>query len=125
HHFLHARNGLDLLFVVAGQIEDQRNLVADDQALRRLFARLVVIKTPPDGDEEGQQQQRAANAENGQDATALVAEGVFGDKTGQGHTRELQERTGTDGPSAKPHQNRRKSQASATSHRQKSQNQSS
>src|SRR5882672_5886341 len=53
HHFLYPGNGLDFLPVIAGQIEDQRHLVANDQALRRLFVRLAVIKAAPDGDQEG------------------------------------------------------------------------
>src|SRR5258708_30117094 len=85
HYFLYSRDGLDLLFVIAWQIEDQRHLVANDQALCRLFVRLAVIKAAPDGDQEREQKQRAADAEDGQYAAAFVAEGVLGDKTGQRH----------------------------------------
>src|SRR6185369_15422495 len=47
HHFLDAGDGLDLLLVVAGQIEYQRHLVADDQALRQMVIRKVSSKSDP------------------------------------------------------------------------------
>ena len=77
YHFLYVGDGLNLLPVIAGQIEDQRHFVAHDQALRRLFGGLAVIKAPPDGDQEGEQQERPSNAQDSQDAAALVAEGVL------------------------------------------------
>src|SRR6185295_384172 len=99
----------------AGQIERQRHLVAHDQALRRLFAGLAVIKTAPDGDQKGEQKQRAADTEHGQDAAALVAEGVLGDKASQGHN-ELREPAGRarPKPQAAFYQDRRKVPAPVT-----------
>ena len=83
YYFLDARHGLDLLPVIAGQIEHQRNLVAHDQALCRLFAGLAVIEAPPDGDQERQEQERPPDAQDGQDTAALVAERILAHETGQ------------------------------------------
>src|SRR5713226_5111207 len=48
-HFLHVRDGLALLPVIAGQSEDRGPRMANDHALRRLFAGRAVIKGAPVG----------------------------------------------------------------------------
>src|SRR5262249_53603845 len=91
-HFLHMRQRLNFLPIVARQIEYKRYLVPHDEPLRRLFTGFAVVKTPPHRNKERQQQQRKANAQYRQNAAPLITKGIFADKSAQCHFK-LQEGT--------------------------------
>ncbi len=85
HHRHHSWHGADLLPVIAGQIEGQRNAVTDYEPFRRFGAALIEIKSSPDGHHEGEQEQRKRNAQHRENAAPFIAKRILRDKPGQRH----------------------------------------
>ena len=83
---IHSRNGSNFFAIESGKKECQRDAITNDQATRSFGSDLVDVERAPDADHHGQQQQREADADHGQQAAAFIPKCITNDETAECHT---------------------------------------
>ena len=79
-------NGTNLFAIESRKKECQRYAITNDQTTRSFGGHLVDVKRAPDADHHGQQQQREADADHGQQAAAFIPKCITNDETAERHT---------------------------------------